>query len=219
MSRLSTCLTALFATAAVALALSPAAVNFALAPGKGLDYKHDSRSQNRTAPAHGQERVVRLYGAIDGEMADTVKSRLHELDSADPGKPITLVITSKGGGVPAGLDIIDTMANLKSPVNTLCERWCTSMAAVITAAGAHRSAQPHAILRYHEVELDDDQQLRTLEQDHLLDILAEHSGKPRATWEAVFREGQFISAQRALALGALDEIQPPSHCLAPPRGP
>jgi|SRR5579872_1473020 len=144
-------------------------------------------------------------------MADTVKSRLHELDSADPGKPITLVLTSKGGGVPAGLDIIDTMAR-QTPVNTLCERWSTSMGAVITAAGAHRSSQPHAIFRFHEVQLDDDQQLRMLEQDHLLDILAEHSGKPSAMGlsERFFGsatpeiERQVAAAEQALAAAKRD---------------
>jgi hypothetical protein len=37
------------------------------------------------------------------------------------------------------------------------------MAAVITAAGAHRSSQPHAIIRFHDVQLDDDEQLKALE--------------------------------------------------------
>ena len=85
------------------------------------------------------------------------------------------------------------------------------MAAVITAAGDHRSSQPHAILFFHEVKLPDDEQLRLLEQDQILDILATHSHKSKEAWLAVMKEEIFISASRAKELGALDEIQKPAR--------
>src|SRR5260221_700857 len=146
---LSTCLRTSFILTSGGLAMT-------LVP---FDWSHEHEPKNPAATAAASavtpqsgERVVRLYGPIDWDMADNIKSKLRELDKAAPGKPITMVITSKGGLIPPGLDIIDTMADLKSPVNTLCERWCTSMAAVITAAGAHRSSQPHAIIRFHDVQ-------------------------------------------------------------------
>jgi ATP-dependent protease ClpP protease subunit len=81
------------------------------------------------------------------------------------------------------------------------------MAAVITASGAHRSSQPQAILRFHDVQLDGDDQLRGLEEQYLLDVLAQHTGKTKEAWADVFHEGRFISPRLALELGALDEIQ------------
>jgi hypothetical protein len=45
------------------------------------------------------------------------------------------------------------------------------MAGVIVAAGSHRSSQPHAVFLFHDVQLDDDAGLRSLEQQYLLDIL------------------------------------------------
>lgn len=184
-----------FGAVALAAALTPEAV-------------HLVRQHNAGKPKP-EERVVRLYGEIDGDLADSVKEKLRHFDQTDPGKPITLVVTSRGGLVPPGLDIIDTMANLKSPVNTVCERWCGSMAAVIMAAGDHRSSQPHAVFFFHEVKLPDDEQLRLLEQDHILDILTAHSHRSREEWLAVMKKEDFITAQRAKELGALDEIQQP----------
>jgi ATP-dependent Clp protease, protease subunit len=169
-------------------------------------------------PAITRARVVHLDAQIDRDLADRVKKELRDLDAADPGKPITLVITSMGGYVPPGLDIIDTMSQLSSPVNTVCESWCTSMAAVIAASGDRRTAQPHAIFRFHEVQLDGDPQLRRLEQDELLDVLTAHSRTSREAWEAVMQRGVFITAQQALALGALDEIVHPTRAPTPAPG-
>jgi ATP-dependent Clp protease protease subunit len=213
---LSTRLKAIFGTAALGIALTQGACDLSRGhePNNSAATVAPSATHAPVA-ANAAERVVRLYGPIDWEMADTVKAKLRDLDKADPGKPITLVITSKGGLIPAGLDIVDTMANLKSPVNTLCERWCTSMAAVITASGAHRSSQPHAILRFHDVQLDGDVQLRGLEEQHLLDVLSKHTGRAKEAWADVFHEGRFISPRQALELGALDEIQGTGPLAAP----
>jgi ATP-dependent Clp protease, protease subunit len=211
MTRISARLSSIFRSVALA--------TLALLPAVGCSKPSHDRlivaSGMSQKPATNRARVVHLDAKIDRDLADRVKKELRDLDAAEPGKPITLVITSMGGYVPPGLDIIDTMSKLNSPVNTVCESWCTSMAAVIAASGDHRTAQPHAIFRFHEVQLDDDPQLRRLEQDELLDVLTRHSGTSKEAWEAVMRRGVFITAQQALALGALDAIEQPVRTLAP----
>ena len=106
-------LTAIFGAFTLALALIPSATHLSRERQKNNPVANASVS-GKTAHvcAMAEERLVRLYGPVDGEMADNVKVKLRELDAADPGKPIAIVITSKGGLVPAGLDIIDTMASL-----------------------------------------------------------------------------------------------------------
>jgi ATP-dependent protease ClpP protease subunit len=59
------------------------------------------------------------------------------------------------------------------------------------------------------------EQLRRLEEQHLLDVLAQHTGRTKEAWADVFHAGRFILPRQALELGALDEIQGTGQQLAP----
>ena len=48
------------------------------------------------------QRIVRLGGPVDDDMANLIVAQLLYLDSADPHKDITLYINSPGGSVTAG---------------------------------------------------------------------------------------------------------------------
>ena len=69
-------------------------------------------------------------------------SVLRMLDATDPGKPITFYINSPGGDIHAGLALIQTMRDLRSPVHTFVLQHAASMAAVVAVAGAKRLAFP-----------------------------------------------------------------------------
>ena len=79
-------------------------------------------------------RIIRIPGKIEPEIADEVMANLLEMD--DEGhKPIMLYINSPGGEVISGLQIIDTMYAIKSDVITINTGMCASMGAVILSAG------------------------------------------------------------------------------------
>ena len=72
------------------------------------------------------------------------RRQLLYLDSADPGKDISIYINSPGGSVTAGLGIYDTMQFISSDVTTICTGMAASMAAVLLVAGKRVN-----VLRYH----------------------------------------------------------------------
>ena len=49
------------------------------------------------------QRIVRLGGPVDDDMANLIVAQLLYLDSAEQGKDITLYINSPGGSVTAGV--------------------------------------------------------------------------------------------------------------------
>lgn len=55
------------------------------------------------------DRIIFLGTQIDDYTANTLQAQLLYLDSADPGKDISIYINSPGGSVYAGLGIYDTM--------------------------------------------------------------------------------------------------------------
>ena len=77
------------------------------------------------------DRIIFLGTQIDDYTANTLQAQLLYLDSADPGKDISIYINSPGGSVYAGLGIYDTMQFIGSEVSTICTGMAASMAAVL----------------------------------------------------------------------------------------
>ena len=65
------------------------------------------------------DRIIFLGTQIDDYTANTLQAQLLYLDSADPGKDISIYINSPGGSVTAGLGIYDTMQFISSDVTTI----------------------------------------------------------------------------------------------------
>ncbi|MGC4119062.1 MAG: ATP-dependent Clp protease proteolytic subunit [Myxococcales bacterium] len=83
-----------------------------------------------------KDRIVVLSTPIDDDVANVVIAQLLFLESEDPKRDINLYLNSPGGSVTAGLAILDTMADLKPRVATVCLGQASGMAALILAAGA-----------------------------------------------------------------------------------
>ena len=84
------------------------------------------------------DRIIFLGTQVDDYTANVVQAQLLYLDSADPGKDISLYLNSPGGAVYAGLGIYDTMQFISSDVSTICTGMAASMAAVLLVAGISR---------------------------------------------------------------------------------
>ena len=98
------------------------------------------------------DRIIFLGTPIDDTTANVLQAQLLYLDSADPGKDISIYINSPGGSVYAGLGIYDTMQFIGCDVQTICTGMAASMAAVLLVAGedGKRMALPHSRVMIHQ---------------------------------------------------------------------
>ena len=98
------------------------------------------------------DHIIFLGTPIDDTTANVLQAQLLYLDSADPGKDISIYINSPGGSVYAGLGIYDTMQFIGCDVQTICTGMAASMAAVLLVAGEEgkRMALPHSRVMIHQ---------------------------------------------------------------------
>ena len=98
------------------------------------------------------DRIIFLGTDVNDYSANVVQAQLLYLDSADPGKDISIYINSPGGSVYAGLGIYDTMQYIQSDVSTICTGIAASMAAVllISFTAGRRFSLPHYIVMIHQ---------------------------------------------------------------------
>ena len=80
------------------------------------------------------DRIIFLGTQVDDYTANVIQAQLLYLDSADPGKDISIYLNTPGGSVYAGLGIYDTMQYISSDVSTICTGMAASMGAVLLAA-------------------------------------------------------------------------------------
>jgi ATP-dependent Clp protease protease subunit len=163
------------------------------------------------------DRIIFLGTQIDDYTANTLQAQLLYLDTADPGKDISIYINSPGGSVYAGYGIYDTMQFVSSNVATICTGMAASMAAVLLVAGekGKRSALKHSRVMIHQplggvqgqasdIEITAREILKIKEE--IYTIIADHSGQP---YEKVLKDGDrdfWMNAEEALAYGMVDQI-------------
>ncbi len=163
------------------------------------------------------DRIIFLGTQIDDYTANVVQAQLLYLDSAEPGKDISLYINSPGGSVYAGLGIYDTMQFISSDVATISTGMAASMAAVLLVAGAKgkRSALQHSRVMIHqpmggmqgqasdmEITFHEIQKLK----NELYQIIADHSGQSFKRVEKDSDRDHWMTAQEAKEYGMIDEV-------------
>jgi ATP-dependent Clp protease protease subunit len=163
------------------------------------------------------DRIIFLGLPIDDYVANVIQAQLLYLDSADPGKDISIYLNTPGGSVYAGLGIYDTMQFISSKVATICTGMAASMGAVLLVAGTKgkRSALKHSRIMIHqpmggaqgqasdiEITAREIQKLKT----ELYTILAEHSGNPYERIEKDSDRDYWMTAAEAKEYGMIDEV-------------
>ena len=163
------------------------------------------------------DRIIFLGTEVDDYSANVIQAQLLYLDSADPGKDISIYINSPGGSVYAGLGIYDTMQYISSDVATICTGMPASMAAVLLVAGekGKRAALKHSRVMIHqpmggaqgqasdiEITAREIQKLKT----ELYTIISEHSGKPFEQVEKDSDRDHWMTSAEAKEYGMIDNI-------------
>ncbi|MDR1004643.1 MAG: ATP-dependent Clp endopeptidase proteolytic subunit ClpP [Prevotellaceae bacterium] len=163
------------------------------------------------------DRIIFLGMPIDDYTANTLQAQLLYLDSADPGKDISIYINSPGGSVYAGLGIYDTMQFITSKVATICTGMAASMAAVLLVAGTEgkRAALKHSRVMIHQplggvqgqasdIEITA-REIQKMKQE-LYTIIADHSHTPYEKVAADSDRDYWMTAEEAKAYGMVDEV-------------
>ena len=161
-----------------------------------------------------QRRTILLGGPLDAATATRVAA---ELMSLDTGRPVDLLINSTGGPVAEVFAVLDVIALLRGPVNTMCIGRAVGTAAAVLAAGTgRRRATPNATisLRCAEAaavegtatEVAHQSELLHAERARLAELLAAATGLPAERVDQELDAGTTSTAQEALELGVIDEL-------------
>ncbi len=163
------------------------------------------------------DRIIFLGTQVDDYTANVIQAQLLYLDSADPGKDVSIYINSPGGSVYAGLGIYDTMQYIQSDVSTICTGMAASMAAVLLVAGQKdkRFALKHSRVMIHQpmggiqgqasdIEITSREILKLKKE--LYTIISEHSGQP---YDKVYTDSDrdyWMTSEEALNYGMIDKV-------------
>ena len=163
------------------------------------------------------DRIIFLGTQIDEYAANVIQAQLLYLDSADPGKDISIYLNTPGGSVYAGLGIYDTMQYISSDVSTICTGMAASMGAVLLVAGAtgKRFALQHSRVMIHQpmggaqgqssdIEITA-REIQKLKKE-LYSIIAQHSGKPYEQIEKDSDRDYWMTAAEAKEYGMIDDV-------------
>lgn len=162
------------------------------------------------------DRIIMLTGEITDESASIVVASLLYLDSISNDK-ISLYINSGGGSVTAGMQIIDTMSFISSPVETICLGCAMSMAAVILACGESKMRyalenseimihQPSGGFNGTELDVKIYSERLTRIKRKLYTILAKKTGNTVELIEEKSQRDCFMDSDEALTFGIIDKI-------------
>lgn len=163
------------------------------------------------------DRIIFLGTQIDDYTANVIQAQLLYLDSAEPGKDVSIYINSPGGLVYAGLGIYDTMQIIQSNVATICTGMAASMAAVLLVAGekGKRSALKHSRVMIHQplggvqgqasdIEITAREILKL--KDELYTIIANHSSQPFEKVQKDSDRDYWMTSAEALKYGMIDQV-------------
>tara|TARA_B100000131_G_C18068139_1_gene593380 strand:+ start:526 stop:1122 length:597 start_codon:yes stop_codon:yes gene_type:complete len=164
-----------------------------------------------------KERIIFLGTPIDDNISSLIIAQLLFLESEDPDKDIYMYINSPGGVITSGFGILDTMNYIKPDVATICMGQAASMAALLLSSGAKgkRSALTNARVMIHQPlggvqGQATDIEIHTKEilflKEKLNKILSDNTGKSVKTIENDTNRDNFMSAEKALEYGMIDQI-------------
>ncbi|MCQ2253254.1 MAG: ATP-dependent Clp protease proteolytic subunit [Bacteroidales bacterium] len=166
-----------------------------------------------------EKRIIFFWGEVNDISCQQAIDKLTYLELTDPGKPITMYISSPGGSVNAGMALYDHMKLISSPVKTVCIGICASMASLLLSAGekGSREIYPHGDVLIHQpliggyfqdkasnLEITANNIMKTKRM--IAQILADNCGK---TYDQVLQDIEndyWMDANESVAYGIADKI-------------
>lgn len=93
-------------------------------------------------------RTLLLEGEV-GFNAIELADQIAILNQQDDKEPINLIVTSPGGSVLAGAQLVSAIETSKAEVRVICRAICASMAAITLEYGHKRYATDRSVLMFH----------------------------------------------------------------------
>ncbi len=162
-----------------------------------------------------RSRNLYLFEAIREENSKELIKSMMALDRINT-KPIKLWINSPGGSVDCGFAIIDTMANISSPVITIISGEACSMAGFISVAGANRFITKNSTWMGHDMSggIWGDYTTKVLDragflkktQKHLQEFLTEHTTLSKADLRKATHGELWLDPYECLKKGIVDGV-------------
>jgi ATP-dependent Clp protease protease subunit len=148
------------------------------------------------------DRVIAIFEPIDDGVAERAIGQLLYLEELDPDKEMTLSLSTAGGSVPAGLQILKTLGQLGPPLRTVCLDRCGGIATLLLAAGARgkRTARKHA-----RISLDELEQTGPV-RGKIVELLAALTGQPLERIAKDMTMSLELTAEGARRYGIVDEV-------------
>tara|TARA_Y100000590_G_scaffold430030_1_gene543230 strand:+ start:326 stop:925 length:600 start_codon:yes stop_codon:yes gene_type:complete len=164
-----------------------------------------------------KERIIFLGTPINDYVSSVIIAQLLFLEAEDPEKDVFIYINSPGGVITSGFGILDTMNYIKPDISTICMGQAASMAAVILSAGTKgkRMTLENSRVMIHQPMggvsgQATDIEIHTKEilflREKLNKILSLNTGQTIETIENDTNRDNFMSADKAIKYGLVDEI-------------
>ena len=164
-----------------------------------------------------KERIIFLCGPVNDQVSTLIVAQLLFLEAENPKKDIFFYINSPGGIVTSGLAMYDTMQFIKPDVNTLCIGQACSMGSLLLSAGApgKRFSLPNSRIMIHQPSGGFQGQATDIEihaqeilslKKRLNEIYVKHTGQKLSVIEKAMERDNFMSANKALEFGLIDQI-------------
>lgn len=165
-----------------------------------------------------QDRIIYLDSEIEPEISSRIVTSLYFLNKTSQTEPIEFWINSPGGIIESFFAIYDMMNFIQAPIKTMCIGEASSAAAWLLSAGTPgmRYVMPNSRVMIHQIQSDSfggsspEVEVNTKElkamQTRLNEILAKHTGKPKAKINRDTKFDKYFGAKEAIEYGLADQI-------------
>ena len=165
------------------------------------------------------DRIIFIGGGVNDEVANLVVAQLLFLANEDANSDISIYINSPGGGVTAGLGIIDTMRYVPAEVATFIIGQAASMGSLIACSGTKgkRYTLPRSRNLMHQpllsgimegqatdIEIEAREMLRLREV--IYDVYASTTGQSRDQIAEDSERNKWFGAQEMIEYGLVDQV-------------
>jgi len=160
-----------------------------------------------------RKRILFFNEEVTAASANQLIEYLLYLDAEDPGKEITLFISSPGGEISAGLAVYHVIQMLKSPVRTIVAGSACSMGAILFLSGKRREMIEGSTVMIHDpllsssagikraLELDKEAKRLMEMRTELAGIIAERTGRSLEEVLEKTKEDCWLDAAQAIEFG------------------
>lgn len=166
------------------------------------------------------ERTIILNADIDTSILEYAVLPLRRMAEDGTGKPIKLIISTYGGNVWDGFNLVDTIEKIKCPLITQCEGISASMGTYILMAGknnpnVHRVANKYSVGLLHSGsttldgavdKIDDLYDFNKKYEDKIKQFVLDNSTMTSEFYDGLKRVEFWMSAEDMLKYGMIDEI-------------